>query len=72
MKRVDHAEGLNPSVWSSPSDLDKRESGGRDSPQGVAPHSQRGVVGAQDGEYTHREYDAHVLKSVFSSEHSTC
>ena len=45
MKRVDAL-----SVWSSPSDLEdpmgewKKESGGRDPPQGVAPHAHRGVV----------------------------
>ena len=37
-----------PSAWSSPSDLDKKESDGRDPPQGVAPHAHRGVVGAPD------------------------
>ena len=41
MKRVD---ALSP--WSSPSDLDKKESDERDPPQGVAPHAHRGVVGA--------------------------
>ena len=41
MKRVDA-----PSAWPSLSDLDKQESGGRDPPQGVAPHAPRGVVGA--------------------------
>ena len=35
-----------PSAWSSPSDLDKKESDGRDPPQGVAPHAHRGVVTA--------------------------
>ena len=43
MKRVDA-----PSAWSSSSDLDKKESDGRDSPQGVAPHAHRGVVDAHD------------------------
>ena len=38
MKRVDA-----PSAWTNPSDLDKKESNGRDPPLGVAPH---GVVGA--------------------------
>ena len=28
-----------PSAWSSHSDLDKKESDGRDPPQGVAPHA---------------------------------
>ena len=37
-----------PSAWSSLSDLDKKESDGRDPPQGVAPHAHRGVVGAHD------------------------
>ena len=41
MKRVDA-----PSAWTSPSDLDKKESDGRDPPQGVAPHAHTGVVGA--------------------------
>ena len=43
MKRVDA-----PSAWSSTSDLDKKESDGRDPPQGVAPHVHRGVVGAPE------------------------
>ena len=34
-----------PSAWSSPSDLGKTESDGRNSPQGVAPHANRGVAG---------------------------
>ena len=37
-----------PSAWTSPSDLDRKESDGRDSPQGVAPHAHRGVVGAHE------------------------
>ena len=37
-----------PSAWSSPSDLDKKESDGRDLPQRVAPHAHRGVVGAPE------------------------
>ena len=37
-----------PSAWTSPSDLDRKESDGRDPPQGVAPHAHRGVVGAPD------------------------
>ena len=36
------------SAWFSPSDRDKKESDGRDPPQGVAPHAHRGVVGAAD------------------------
>ena len=43
MKSVDA-----PPAWSSPSDLDYKESDGRDPPQGVAPHPHRGVVGAHD------------------------
>ena len=38
----------DPSAWSSHSDLDKKDSDGRDLPQGVAPHAHRGVVGAHD------------------------
>ena len=34
-----------PSAWSNPSDLDEKESDGRDTPQGVAPHAHRTVVG---------------------------
>ena len=30
-------------VWSNPSDLDKKESDGRDPPEGVAPHAHREV-----------------------------
>ena len=43
-----------PSAWTSPYDLDRKESDGRDPPQGVAPHAHRGVVGAHDQgeEYT--------------------
>ena len=37
-----------PSTWTSPSDLDKKESDGRHPPQGVAPHAHRGVVGAPE------------------------
>ena len=48
MKRVDA-----PSAWSSPSDLDKKESDGRDPPQGVAPHAHRDVVGAHEVSVTH-------------------
>ena len=33
-----------PLAWSICSDLDKKESDGRDPPQGVAPHAHRGVV----------------------------
>ena len=36
------------SVWSSSSDLDKKESDGRDPPQGIAPHAHRGIVGAHE------------------------
>ena len=36
------------SAWSSHSDLDKKESDGRDLPEGVAPHAHRGVVGAPE------------------------
>ena len=42
-KRVDA-----PSAWCSPSDLDKKESRGRDPPHGVAPHADRGVVGTHE------------------------
>ena len=43
MKRVDAL-----SAWSSLSDLDKKESDERDSPQAVAPQAHRGVVGAHE------------------------
>ena len=43
MKAVDA-----PSALSSPSDLDKKESDGRDPPQGVVPHAHRGVGGAPE------------------------
>ena len=33
-------------LWSSPSDLDRKESDGRDPLQGVAQHAHRGVVSA--------------------------
>ena len=36
------------SSWSRPSDLDKKESDGRNVPQGVAPLAQRRVVGAHE------------------------
>ena len=36
------------SSWSSPSDLDKKESDGWNVPQGVAPLAQRRVVGAHE------------------------
>ena len=42
-KRVD-----SPSTWTSPSDLDRKESDGRDPPQGVEPHAHRGVIGAPE------------------------
>ena len=51
MKRVDA-----PSAWPSPSDLDKKESDGRDPPQEVAPHAHRGVVDAPD--FCHRDPNA--------------
>ena len=35
-------------AWSTHSDLDEKESDGRDPTQGVAPHARRGVVGALD------------------------
>ena len=37
-----------PLTKTSPSDLDKKESDGRDPPQGVAPHAHRGEVGAHE------------------------
>ena len=37
------------SAWSSPTDIDKKESGGWNPPQGVAPHAHRDVVGAHEG-----------------------
>ena len=37
-----------PLTWSSPSDLDNKESDGRDPPQGVAPYAHRGAVGAPE------------------------
>ena len=43
MKRVDSR-----SAWSGPSDLDTKESDGQDSPQWIAPHTHRGVVGAPE------------------------
>ena len=43
MKPVDAS-----SAWSRPSDLDKKESDGRDPPEGVVPHAHRGVVGAYE------------------------
>ena len=47
--------GDAPSAWSSPSDLDRKKSDGRDPPQGVAPHAHRGVVGAPNyaGDFPH-------------------
>ena len=36
-----------PSAWSSPSDLDRKESNGRNSPHGVAPHAHRSNFSAQ-------------------------
>ena len=35
-----------PTSWTSPTDLDKKESDGRDPPQGVMRHAHRAVVGA--------------------------
>ena len=37
-----------PSAWSRPSDLDKKESDGRDSPQEVVPHAHRCLVCAPE------------------------
>ena len=51
------------SAWSIHSDFDKKESGGRDPPQGVAPHAHGGVVGAH-GLYltTHTQATPRVLR----------
>ena len=39
---------FNPSAWTSPSDLDRKEPDEWDPPQGVAPHAHRGVVGTPE------------------------
>ena len=50
-----------PSAWFSHSDLDKKESDGRDPPQGVAPHAHEDVIGA-------RERFAHLVIIIVSVE----
>ena len=59
-----------PSVWSRPSDLDKKESDGRDPPQRVAPHAHRGVVGARSNIGSRAEITA-KFNAIFKIYHST-
>ena len=50
-----------PSAWSSPSDIGKKASDGQNPPQGVAPHTCRGVVGADD---MHERNRSHSFRHV--------
>ena len=53
-----------PLAWTSPSDLDKTRSNGRDPPQGVEPHAHRGVVGATVTRGTVSEKDSELYGAL--------